>query len=142
GAALIRSSVISGQPGPLGADSSPVVMNAARILFDGGPVMFTRDLLVKSSIAHLSSIEMPVTHGAQAEISGNIQLDGPLKVSGPTLTLSGTISGSGALLASGIILSGNNTFTGGVEQNGSLVIGTDSAVGTGTLWINSGQPIS
>lgn len=65
---------------------------------------------------------------------------GDLSVAGDgnaTFTITGAISGSGALLKSGnatLALAGNNTYSGGtVLSAGGLLLGHDSALGTGPL---------
>lgn len=72
-----------------------------------------------------------------------ILLGGGAQVSGAdNLTFSGRIEGDGALTHAGsgtLKLAGNNEFTGGVTvQSGTLVVGNDRALGTGTLNLNGG----
>ena len=64
--------------------------------------------------------------------------------SGSTVTLAGDISGNGMLVrddfnntgAGTVVLSGNNSFSGGVQMNTrGLVLGSKTALGTGTLTI-------
>ena len=56
---------------------------------------------------------------------------------GSNTTFSGTISGSGSLVKEGegtLTLSGNNSYTGGTLVNeGTLAVGSSTALGTGTL---------
>ncbi len=58
-------------------------------------------------------------------------------VASNTLTVGGVISGTGPLTKAGagtLVLNGANTFSGGVNlTNGTLAVGNDSALGSGTL---------
>ena len=58
---------------------------------------------------------------------------------GSNTTFSGTISGSGSLVKEGegtLTLSGNNSYTGGTLVNeGTLAVGSSTALGTGTLFL-------
>src|SRR5262245_59626226 len=58
---------------------------------------------------------------------------------GSNTTVSGTISGSGSLVKEGegtLTLSGNNSYTGGTLVNeGTLAVGSSTALGTGTLFL-------
>ena len=73
-------------------------------------------------------------------LSNTVQLNAGLTVNSVnTLTLSGDISGAGSLtLGSGnLVLTGANNHTGGtVLQVGSVHVGNNSALGTGTLTVN------
>ena len=62
--------------------------------------------------------------------------------SGASLTLNNAVSGNFALTKVGagtLRLSGNNTFSGGVNlYDGTLLVGSDSAIGSGPLILNGG----
>ena len=61
--------------------------------------------------------------------------------SGAEIVISDAISGSGALKVAGageLTLSGNNTFSGGVTiESGRLVVGSSTALGTGTVTVGA-----
>jgi hypothetical protein len=147
--------VIAGQPGPLGADSSPVVIDGsassgAMTLYPApsATIQFARDLTINTynstGAATLALGTLPGGAG-RAVVSGNIQLNGALTLAGSGIpgadrfVISGDISGSGRLVSpSYVTLSGDNTFSGGVVMNfGSLTVGSDTALGTGTVWFNT-----
>jgi len=105
-----------------------------------------------------------VAGGSQvnAGAGGNITLAGPVTLGGASntvgvssgfdFTISGNISGTGQLTKTNtgaLLLSGNNTFSGGVTVNatagvngnvGNLIVGSDTALGTGVLTLNGGTP--
>src|SRR5262245_29977106 len=64
---------------------------------------------------------------------------------GSNTTFSGTISGSGGLVKVGegtLTLSGNNSYTGGTLLNeGTLAVGSSTALGTGTLTLADGTTL-
>jgi fibronectin-binding autotransporter adhesin len=78
-------------------------------------------------------------------IAANVALADPLTITNSAasaaLTLSGTISGSGGITKAGtgpLVLTGANTFTGGVNLSaGSLRVGNNAALGTGTATIGN-----
>jgi hypothetical protein len=69
-----------------------------------------------------------------------MSLGGGLNIfSGMATNLTGVISGSGLLSGGGpVTISGNNTWTGGLGLFGNLVVGSDSALGTGGLQLTNG----
>ena len=89
----------------------------------------------------------------QLDANSNVSLNNSIALSTHTLTLPGThattlagsISGSGALVKHGgsdLTLSGFNAFSGGVDlQAGRLVIGSDSALGSGVLTAAAGTTL-
>lgn len=81
--------------------------------------------------------------GTTGSITGNTVDNGALVFNrSDTLAYSGLISGSGTLTQSGsgtLTLGSANAYTGGTTLNaGTLGLGNDSALGTGTLTINGG----
>ena len=94
-----------------------------------------------------------------AGAGGNITFAGPVTLTGTNIlavtanfnfTISGNISGTGNLTKTNVgalLLSGNNTFTGGVTVNagagvlsnvGDLIVGSNTALGTGVLTLSGG----
>jgi autotransporter-associated beta strand protein len=76
-------------------------------------------------------------------VVGAVTNNGQLIINNPnSVTLSATISGSGSVLhqSGTTTISGNNSYAGGTTLNGGeLVIGSNSAIGTGTLVVNGGK---
>ena len=101
-----------------------------------------------------STVSLPVVLSANTTISststGNLSLSGTLTNGGYTLTVNGTnnttisgvISGTGSVTKSGtgiLTLSGTNTYSGGSTVSaGTLAIGDNAGLGTGTLTISGG----
>jgi fibronectin-binding autotransporter adhesin len=148
GTIAIRGDVLPNTPGPLGADSTPVVLMGrtvgATILNPFTPtISFGRDLIVKAD-PELYNGNAPTLRGF-INVTGNMTLEGPLGVE-PTVSLAGNISGPGRLFAVGtfnsgssVFLGGNNSFTGGVDLGaGTWTAGSDTAFGTGTVWVGDG----
>ncbi len=75
----------------------------------------------------------------------NITTNAAFNPNGNDTTLSGTISGGGRLTKSGsgtLTISGNNNYAGGTRlDNGSLAIGSNTALGTGTVTTQNGVGI-
>lgn len=151
----VDTQVMPGQPGALGADSSPVILSATDAYWIGGTTLnailpgtlrlgattFGRDIQV---VGHNDDVAQIIAiSGINRQISGNIQLDGNLILnrSGSPMTVSGNISGDGKLyVAQTVALDGDNSFSGGVhfiDFSPDLRISTDTALGTGTLNIRS-----
>jgi autotransporter-associated beta strand protein len=146
----VESDVLVGVPGPFGTDNSPVVIegntraNGPGITFAPGAssIQFARDIVIHQAGMSSVSFSTPATPAAAPPVivSGNINLEGVMTASSLTgfggLQFTGDISGPGVIRgASNVILSGNNSFSGGVDIAGSMLgIGSDTALGTGTLW--------
>ncbi len=109
-----------------------------------------------STSASPTSASLPITLSANATVTssgtGNLTLTGNITTAGYTLTVNGdnnttistgVISGSGIVSKSGsgiLTLSGTNTHTGGTTVSaGTLAIGNDSGLGSGTLTISGGS---
>jgi autotransporter-associated beta strand protein len=120
--------------------------------YTGGTMIDSDTQLVLNSVGSIAG-NVTVAAGsifwfAQAEnltFSGNVALGNgaciyygwPNATLG-TLTLSGVISGSGSvaqLLPSVLTLSGDNTYTGGTTVSGTLIVGSNDALGTGSVTV-------
>ena len=93
----------------------------------GGSFSFIDDGLIENDSGFLQTIDVDLVATGLLQVAGD-----------STTTLGGIISGAGgSLLKTGIgslLLSGDNTFDGGVElREGTLVLGDNDALGTGTL---------
>jgi fibronectin-binding autotransporter adhesin len=133
GTVRFAGNVLPGVPGAFGNDTSAVVLNESVYLSgtNTNAAVFARDLIIRSGLDPSTS-RFP-TIGGTFTVSGNVALQGILNASGPAFT--GTISGPGTIRigsTSFARLSGNNTFTGGVWDLGTLLVGSDTALGTGT----------
>jgi autotransporter-associated beta strand protein len=128
GSVRFNSNVLPNTPGPFGNDDTPIVLNDAAILAPGSSSLtFARDLIVRSELDGVTT-RFPVINGGL--ITGNIQLDGILRAAG---TLAGPVTGPGTVrVTSSATFSGNNSFSGGIWNSGTLFVGGDSALGTGT----------
>jgi autotransporter-associated beta strand protein len=116
-------------PAALGAETSAITLGATSISSTGrvsvlqwsgeGTVEIARDLKVLNGFGGLR-----VTSGGQDR----------------HLIYSGTISGEGGLQLSGgkVTLSGHNTYSGGTQVGGEMVIASDAALGAGTLDLRGG----
>ena len=148
GSLLFTASVPAAGPGPLGSDTSPVVLapggsNGAALIHTGvAPATFARDLHVRGSAAQGSLVTLARFGGSSLTMNGNVVLDAPLVIQSGlgSVILNGTISGPGFLsdlsLGSRVVLNGDNTYTGGTEINGGTwAIGSDTAFGTGPIRI-------
>ncbi|MEI6486416.1 MAG: autotransporter-associated beta strand repeat-containing protein [Sphingomonadales bacterium] len=74
--------------------------------------------------------------------TGNLLPDGSIVADGNNVTLGGTISGNGSLSVGGfgaVFLNGNNSYSGGTTATlAALVVGSNTALGTGTVTLNGG----
>ncbi|HEY7090321.1 MAG TPA: autotransporter-associated beta strand repeat-containing protein [Tepidisphaeraceae bacterium] len=132
GTVAITANVLPNTPGPFGNDSSPIVLTETAAI-SASATTFARDLIVRSDL-DTSTARFPGISGGI--FSGNVLLDGILGISGSTVT--SVIGGSGTLrVTNSATLSGNNTFTGGIWNNGNLIVGSDTALGTGTTVCSS-----
>ncbi|WP_164897260.1 autotransporter-associated beta strand repeat-containing protein [Pseudomonas alkylphenolica] len=131
-------------------DSGALVLNGANT-YTGGTLLNGGTLVVGSNNA-LGSGQLTAAGGTQldsntAVVLGNgVTLDGNLNVSGSNaLSLNGVIDGVGGLTKNGVsllTLGANNTFVGPVLLNGGgLVLGADSALGSGTLAVANGTTL-
>ncbi|HEY7087098.1 MAG TPA: hypothetical protein VH518_03355 [Tepidisphaeraceae bacterium] len=155
GILYLYDDVSSGVPGPLGTDTSPVLIDGGTQpsgitfnAFDGASITFGRNIVInQSNNGSVALMQWSPASGAPAGdvfVTGNIQLNGSMSLKGGINTpgqgfvVSGKISGPGRILApSNVTISGENDFTGGVELGsaGSIRIGSDTALGSGPFWI-------
>ena len=144
----LSAALVPGEPGPLGADNSPLVLmgrGTGAVLQVNGNGRFGRDILVNADPDLLRGFEPALRHTGIGTFSGAVELHGPLRIDGTApILLSGAITGPGRLViatgaSSTVSISGNNTFDGGVHVNsGSLALLSDTAGGTGTLYFGDG----
>lgn len=140
----IAHDVIPGQPGPLGIDISPLVLQShgfqatLRLFVPVGKssIHFNRDITVNNDAGWNAILDTMGSVGVGC-IGGKIQLNGPVEIFARRMSIEGKISGPSTIfMGSGgtLELSGDNDFSGGVEINsGTLLAGSDTAFGTGVL---------
>jgi fibronectin-binding autotransporter adhesin len=150
--------VVAGAAGPLGSDSSAIVMAPGSSIGGTGGVPFarlwtggagtttvSRDLIVRGNPIAVCGLG---TNGSFADqvlvMNGNISLQSHLELQGDPVTpmiINGTISGPGLLsdgFAAAQTINGNNTYSGGTEiHDGQWFIGSDTALGSGTVWFST-----
>src|SRR5262249_42548100 len=124
--------------------------------FDGNAITLHSTINLINASTTVAGPAATATAGA----GGNITLAGPMILNGAAntvavtsgfdFTISGPISGPGQLTKTNtgaLLLSGNNTFSGGVTVSagsgllgnvGNLIVGSDTALGTGVLTLNGG----
>ena len=137
--AVTLGSLTIGDPTASGASSYTI--NAGTYTSGSSTLPGTLTFDVSSGAASLSQ----TTTSATNWITANVVLADPLTITNAAttaaLTLSGTISGSGGITKTGtgpLVLTGANTFTGGVNLSaGSLRVGNNAALGTGTATIGN-----
>ncbi len=105
--------------GAANSDPTNLVINGGTLRYIGSTVGINRGITIGAN-------------GATLDVSN----------AGTTLTISGTIVGDGKLTVRGVgslTLSGANTFTGGLAiDNGTVLLGTTTAAGSGTITLNGG----
>ncbi|MEE9212553.1 MAG: autotransporter-associated beta strand repeat-containing protein, partial [Phycisphaeraceae bacterium] len=140
----------------LGVTSIDFAAGASAFTIGGSDLTFTGAATVTNLSANLQTINNNLVSGgasllfdaqtANLAVAGTIDISAPsaLQVTGAfDTTLSGVISGpAGTLTKNGagvLTLSGVNTFGGGTTLNaGTIALGDDAALGTGTFTINAG----
>src|SRR6516164_4517392 len=126
-----------------------------------GPTAVNAGTLQAGAVNAFSSVSaFTVASGATLDLAGFDQTIGSLAGAGAVTlgsatlttngdgsdtTFSGTISGSGGLVKIGegtLTLLGNNSYTGGTPLNeGTLAVGSNTALGTGTLTLADGTTL-
>ncbi|MEJ1973355.1 MAG: autotransporter-associated beta strand repeat-containing protein [Lacunisphaera sp.] len=119
----------------------------------GGTLLVGNDNAVGTGILKLyNGTALGVTSGGSITLGNLISLDcNPCATvtidlgCTDTLKLTGNISGAAGLKQTGggtLALSGSNDFSGGVKvRSGTLLVGSDSALGTGTLSLDDGTTL-
>jgi len=151
GALTVSSDVPASGAGPLGSDRTPVLLvsdvgGEGALILDAaaGAVNFARPLIAQSP----NKMPLKISATGAASISGAVQADGSLALVGAgsaaPLTVSGKISGVGMLYKPrNVTLSGDNDFTDGVDVGTlSIAVGSDTALGTGTILTGGGGTLS
>jgi autotransporter-associated beta strand protein len=150
-------SVIGGTPGPLGSDSSAIVLapggstnptgaGIARLWADGpGTSTFARDLIVRGNPGGVGGFGTSGAFFGQIVVmDGDIDVQTHLQFQGDPeslLFINGDISGPG-MLSDGFgsiqQINGNNTYSGGTDiLGGHWIVGASGALGTGTIWFDN-----
>jgi len=153
GALIFAGDVIPGDPGPLGVDSSPIVLAppngfAARLYGSAaGTTTFNRDLLVTGSPNGTVGFGNLGSGGQTVVMNGGVTLNNTLTLEGDPaalLILNGVIEGPGALtddFQSIQVLTAANTFTGGTFiKDGIYRLGHSRALGDETITFASTSP--
>lgn len=132
-----------GISGPLGKSDDAIILapgSTGVLLNISGDV--SRDIIVRrgSVPAAIQTLDYPneFSGGRAVVVSSKIHLEpgAALQAYYCDFTSASTISGDGWMNASNVVLSGNNSFTGGIVGT-QLSIGSDQALGTGTLWLHA-----
>ncbi|MCL2709681.1 MAG: autotransporter-associated beta strand repeat-containing protein [Planctomycetaceae bacterium] len=127
-----------------GATLSNVFSGAGAIGLDGGAIILTGNNTATGTLTITSGSLQIGNGGATGSYAGRIEA-GANTVTfdrSDALTHSGVIAGIGAQVvqngSGALSLSGNNTYTGGTQINaGSVVVGHNNALGTGTATVNT-----
>ena len=139
---LSRDGVMNVNSGGLlvvGKVAAAEFLNGSSLNLNGGT------LGTSSNSLTISGGSLPIALGAETtSLVNTSRYDAATKTftnSGAEIVISDAISGSGALKVAGageLTLSGNNTFSGGVTiESGRLVVGSATALGTGTVTVGA-----
>lgn len=142
--ALIDGQV--GGSGRLEKTGAGTLVLAGNNNYSGGTALSAGTLIVRNNNA-LASGALDLASGTtlsadtlDVQLSNSVTLSGMANVSadnGTTLSLNGSLSGTGGLVKIGegsLVLGGNNSQQGNTELNrGTLVLGSNTALGAGTL---------
>lgn len=147
----VRANVLEGVPSPLGMDTSAVVIRADSTTSSSLRLAGTQALLFERDLRFETAGRAPaVLNGGSfaATVTGDVDVTGVLSLSNENVaaahtTISGDISGSGTVRVEGrVTLTGNNSYTGGTVLNGTLTVGSDTALGSGPLWHEGIAPVN
>ncbi len=148
------SGIIMGTGGTLVKQDGGMLILTGANTYTGGTELVGGELLIGGNSA-LGTGMLFVTGSSSLGASGaasaanDVFLDAALTIIGSdNLTLSGDIEGSGSLLVDFaadddlLVLSGNNTYTGGTTlTQGTLILGNDTALGTGALTVSGSSSL-
>ncbi|QQE12325.1 autotransporter domain-containing protein [Planctomycetota bacterium] len=148
---LTLSGVISGTGG-LAKDTNTVVTLTGSNTFSGtsslsaGTIVLGNDDALGTATLIVTGTSSLESNDDARSINNTIGLVSGLTISGSNdLALTGTISNTGSLTKTGsstLTLSGNNIYSGGTTLNaGTLVLGHDNALGTGSLSVTDNGTI-
>ncbi|SDY01337.1 autotransporter-associated beta strand repeat-containing protein [Pseudomonas kuykendallii] len=141
--------VLSGNGGLTKSDAGVLTL-AGSNSYSGSTSISAGGLLLTNAQALGNStlrVDGAATLESTASHANNVVLNDVLTLPGSgSLGLTGVVSGSGALVKSGnggLLLSGTNSYSGGTRLNaGSLVVGSDRALGSGVLTVNGAGTLS
>ncbi len=130
--------------------SGTVVLNGGGTLASIAPTASTTFNNNISVVGNGANYISPSASGFTSVFNGNISLAGNLNIEGFTnaaasgMTFNGVLSGTGSLTDAGYsyaVLNGNNTYSGGTYLSGAsastFLLGSDTAFGTGTIYVNA-----
>jgi|GEM_PF-1242033 len=150
GTVNFNGDVIPGVPGPLGIDSSPIILSAgndvAVRLYALAPATttFNRDLIVHGNSNGTTGFGNLGVTGQTVIMNGAISLDSQLTIEGDPgalIVFNGVIGGPGSLtddFASIQTLNAANTYTGGtIIRDGIYRVANNQALGTGSVTFGS-----
>lgn len=133
--------------GPLGQTSAPIILNIGSLtntrIWVNADSTINRNIIITGSPNSSFTAGLGATATFNITINGNIDLQRRMTVeNGSTLpmTINGVVSGPGSIndaFATLLVLNGNNTYSGGTEINtGTYRLGSDTALGTGTVFFS------
>lgn len=130
--------------GPLGQTSAPIILNVGSLttrMWVNADSTINRDISVQGNPSVAFTAGLGATATFNVTLNGNLDLQRRVLIeNGSTLpfTINGVVSGPGSIsdaFASLVVLNGNNTYSGGTEiQTGTYQLGSDTALGTGTVY--------
>lgn len=147
---VISASVPNNANSPFGNSTSDIVIapgaGATASLWSelASTLTISRNIVAAGASSGTASLGTSRVNDSMAlVVNGGITLDGQRLLlecdANPAMVLNGNITGTGSLsdsFSSNQVLNGNNTFSGGIEvQTGGYVAGSDTAFGTGTIYI-------
>lgn len=155
GTVQFNGDVLVNQPGPFGSSDTAIVIASGSVgsgsggsgrLFTNGIFRIDRDLEIAGDSLLPGVLGTTNAAGRELTVNGDVKVDGALGfehgAASGIIRINGDISGEGRLTGVGTssgttYLNGNNTFTGGVNVTNSIMYaGSDTAFGTGTVYIS------